>query len=461
MAERVELHNMQLSYIFDGTRFATTIANMLNEVAQHCNSTERFNCHFNAPTAIEAEHCYTNNYSLWGQLVITSDSANNWNPVEIPILYPWHGVFVVASGSGLIRRPATARLKTWRPCLIQCNGLALQYTVKNRVAAWYHTLSRNPTSKIRTVNLPRYVAPTIEHVKNQIPELGNQLDQLQTFLLDISNLMLDDAANSSLNKQLEELKQKVIDLAKQKLLTHSDNLEYQRLCTYEVFLSERFVNLICNKWFSEQSQPQKKYWQSEINGRAIWEDASDEFLKPKHGKYTWLNTITPQNSIELISRLTELSRYGLPRKDVERWGLDKRQNRPEYWCKICPVQTPESEMIGITLNTAAGVTVDGTGELHPSPKSHGLGHSASLIPFYQHTDAARAMIASKGYTQALALDNAEKPLVATGHEDRIRTLLEPPAPSYSQSTFRSAYPPSLLFSPLQQNHPTPFAPSPY
>ena len=91
--------------------------------------------------------------------------------------------------------------------------------------------------------------------------------------------------------------------------------------------------------------------------------------------------------------------------------------------KLCPLETPESKEIGLRLFLArdAQLKPDKAGRFEiRSPKGiNFLGLSASLVPFIEHSDGARAMMGGKNLKQALPLEDPEPPLVTTGHEDQV------------------------------------------
>ena len=80
---------------------------------------------------------------------------------------------------------------------------------------------------------------------------------------------------------------------------------------------------------------------------------------------------------------------------------------------LCPVQTPESTDTGLVRFATVGQRDDAPEEL---ADWFDLSASAALIPFVNHDDPARASIGSKNLKQAVPVDCAEPPLVATGWE---------------------------------------------
>lgn len=103
-----------------------------------------------------------------------------------------------------------------------------------------------------------------------------------------------------------------------------------------------------------------------------------------------------------------------------------RNLRPEHIGMFCPVETPESENIGLVLHLARQADPgnwSGSEELFSAPgqidSNNFLGLSASLVPFIQHNDPTRAMMGAKNMKQALPLASAEPPLIQTGFEAEV------------------------------------------
>ena len=113
-------------FAFDGDAVAASVASMLNEVAECTKEQERFKASFKAPDVDEIKDCFNHNCTVWGTLNLsTEDRAleSKSESIDIPILYPFNGVFVLGNGNGQIHRPTKARLMFWQPCLVRRPGL--------------------------------------------------------------------------------------------------------------------------------------------------------------------------------------------------------------------------------------------------------------------------------------------------------------------------------------------------
>lgn len=112
-----------------------------------------------------------------------------------------------------------------------------------------------------------------------------------------------------------------------------------------------------------------------------------------------------------------------------------RNLRPGHRHVFCPVETPESKNIGLSLHLAVGGDVQAWRPDAPQARERQddprclddlrdtgfLGHGACLIPFLQHTDPTRAMLGAKNMKQAVPILGAEPPAVLSGHEARVFT----------------------------------------
>ena len=145
-------------------------------------------------------------------------------------------------------------------------------------------------------------------------------------------------------------------------------------------------------------------------------------------KSNHLVRFAPGNPIDAISLLTQLNRSNLPTAEAERLPAKYRQNHPSFDGRICPVETPESEKVGLTLHFSRGVRLDGprwaTDTSALTPQEH-LGFSASLIPFFEHNDGARNMMGAKNLKQAVSVKARQAPVIATDGADAIKEVVRP------------------------------------
>jgi hypothetical protein len=138
-----------------------------------------------------------------------------------------------------------------------------------------------------------------------------------------------------------------------------------------------------------------------------------------------LQYVDPTNPVDMAARLTRVKRLPMKSGDMGELPAEYRQNHPSFRGRLCPVTTPESELVGLTLQLAEGATVDADGQIRPGPADGPicqLGYGAGLIPFFQHNDGARNMMGAKNLRQALPVAGRKAPVVKTGGEMSVVEL---------------------------------------
>jgi 8-oxo-dGTP pyrophosphatase MutT (NUDIX family) len=358
---------------------------------------------------------------------------------ELDFPYPYHGVFVLQSDDAW-----EAELWTWHPRLAPRPGL---WRVREYQA------SGDPVTEL-IVALP-------DAWKEQLP-LGKPLTKKQSEkllqqrrskarLMLLPPLLTDDA--DGWNQLPEEYHKRLFLFGKDDIqkfweavkrlaespadppaeTVDSQDLACQRLKTYAVHLGERLLR----RWLRELLIETRAVTAAQLRGDVatpsaeVWKELCrqpadcsviDVIGLKKQG---WLHRFEPVNSIAAAAQLTALQRYPLPSNSLEKLPALWRQNHPSFQGWICPVESPETTKVGLTLHLARGVGTDVLGRLVKMAASDGLGYGASLVPFYQYNDAARAMMGAKNLKQALPLINAERPLVITAGEQAIVELTTP------------------------------------
>ena len=102
-------------------------------------------------------------------------------------------------------------------------------------------------------------------------------------------------------------------------------------------------------------------------------------------------------------------------RDSEMPGIRARQ--PEDG--LDATHTPEGKRIGLTRYLTLGSTIDDNRDLQPAPQD-AVGLMAALVPFAQHDDAARVLMASSMMGRAVRPRGAGVSVSRTGFEDLIR-----------------------------------------
>ncbi len=444
MIQNATSRDTPLPFVFDGDAAAESVADMLNEIAEHAGSKERIKASFATPDVDEVKECFKRNCTLWGILTLSPEKDGAWKPVEIPVLYPYHGVFVMGNGNGRFERPAEARLMVWHPCLVRRPGLWLL----RRYSEWgiVKTVINKQPGMTRSAELSFHDGTSLRSVMKEKSESDEDNDGFARPLFLMPCQIREIVSNWGLVPELGALKEFLsganithlcrtecqlllnkinLDKVSDTLFRDDDDLETKRLFTYQVFVIEKIVRYICSGLFAGKAGTDNGYWKTTADGQAIGSYIRKAILSPGRDRYAWMRPFNPRNAAEAVSDLTALSRHGWGKSILDRLPPQSRQNHPSFFGRICPVQTPESEMIGLSLHLAAGAGVGRDGTLKGCSDYWGLGYAAALLPFYQHTDAARAMMGAKNYAQALPVKGAEKPHVTTGMERVISEVLRP------------------------------------
>jgi len=138
------------------------------------------------------------------------------------------------------------------------------------------------------------------------------------------------------------------------------------------------------------------------------------------------------NPVEEMATITKISPVGktvggIPSKQAVQ--LDARNVHPTYFGNIDPLDTSESENVGITqqLTVDAYITsargLFGQKDLNDKEKSGILSTSTSMIPFIENNEGARIIMASNQAKQMLPLKNPEPPIVQSGYESLLTNVL--------------------------------------
>jgi len=455
---------------FDGQAVAEEIAKILNDVAKHAGSKERFRGSFEGPGLAEIMACHARNCTVTATIILSDASADDtsgvppvcpdstatpspvspgrkWSPVNIPVLFPYHGVFVVGNGNGKLKRPEKAKLMAWHPHLQRKPGLWFlndypydkgkqNKTIRLELGTFCGFAICPPTKKSKkaTRTLRTFIpVPALRSLVKQCDQAG----LLKLKKLVGNQIMIGKDLRHEIGLELGNIGgSKSIEWGKTRFYDRQD-ITTQNLCTYSAFLIEHICSYICNGWLKEDGSPDVSYWEDSgapsekysdqrcVDGLAITSYIRNKILKSGEGSYNFLKTFEPRNAADAISMLTSFSRYRSV--NLDSFPASGRQNHPSFFQRVCPVQTPESEKVGLTLHIAAGAEVDIHGGIHKSKNPSGLGYAAAMIPFYHHTDSARAMLGAKNYVQALpaATGHAEPPKVKTGMEDEAVNILKP------------------------------------
>lgn len=233
-------------------------------------------------------------------------------------------------------------------------------------------------------------------------------------------------------EKLHETARSLIPESKTEIKDEED-LCHRRLFTFPVWLKDRIISRLIDEVFGRKNilpHPNPKDVWEKLRNKNIGETLIPPFkhLQAKRK----ISFIEPVNAVDMASLLTRFQRLETKKGVMERLPHIFRQNHPSFRGVVCPVQSPESERVGLTLHLSkeASCRLDPDGFLNKiaeeSPKADlELGYGAGLIPFYQHNDGARSMMGAKNLRQALPLKNRKPPLVTTGGEKELIDFVKP------------------------------------
>ena len=222
-------------------------------------------------------------------------------------------------------------------------------------------------------------------------------------------------------------------------VTDEDDLDHRALMTFPVWMKFRLCDLLIRRILASDKElltAKSDSGRNETFARA-WKKVTDaafvleQRLVPvkalvHSGR---LHHCDPLNPVDMASMLTQFSRSGARRDVLEMLPAEYRQNHPSFQGRICPVQTPESALVGLSLHLARGAMVTPNGLIRPASAGRDLsvelGVSASLIPFYQHNDCTRSMMGAKNLRQALPVRGRTSPLVKTSTEANAIAFVQP------------------------------------
>ncbi|MBT3191138.1 MAG: hypothetical protein HN341_01155, partial [Verrucomicrobia bacterium] len=382
----------------------------------------------------EADLCLKTNATLMLTAAISSQSCGPLAEVRVP--YPYHGVFIRHAWNDDKTQQNRAVLQVWRPCLVPRPGLWFIRDKKKGQAPFRAEMGLGCTWRIcekdKKSKRRKYVSilarsAALEQINQLSAGLGGKVvSDLKDFLSAPAHGVLTEEDQQYLREILERVASSAEITAATQLHLYQSDLQYQRLYTYSVFLVENLAQMLAQTLSIEGGGARLS--SSSLQSALRKADLTPLFLyRMTHPEGSvLLHPFTPLNGADAISELTSFCRYNMSSKSTKLHAPRGRQNHPSFDGIVCPVETPESDQVGITLHTAAGVETDGIGvPIVPRSPTHGLGYAAALLPFYHHNDAARSMMGAKNLVQAVPVVGAEAPLITTGHEDEIERALGP------------------------------------
>ncbi|RCK78223.1 MAG: DNA-directed RNA polymerase beta subunit [Candidatus Ozemobacter sibiricus] len=166
-------------------------------------------------------------------------------------------------------------------------------------------------------------------------------------------------------------------------------------------------------------------------------------LTPKTIPLRWLfRFCVLEDETNPLARATQ--RHSVLRQRVKDWDTKHERERykvlhprsahyaardvhPSFRGAICPIESPESTLVGLSVQKAAGAAIDPlTGRLTPAPFDDTAAFCSIgtlQVPFLSHNHSPRLMMGGKNLKQALPPIVPETPLVRTGWEERVPAIL--------------------------------------
>lgn len=194
-----------------------------------------------------------------------------------------------------------------------------------------------------------------------------------------------------------------------------DDLAKRRLMTFP----RKLLNRLCMKMKEAKDIFDAGYWERKcLVPATTWLESRASLLRRANSN----------NAIDLMSQIAGVRRYLVSRAGAMGYAIAKRMNHPSFDGRICPVDTPESEMVGISLQLARGAWVDKDGEIHPAESestTDRVSWGTAQIPFSHNNDGARDMMSAKNLRQATPVLGREVPSVRTGAETALAVAMAP------------------------------------
>ncbi len=351
------------------------------------------------PTADDAKFAYANNVDLTGRFCI---SFSDGDSREFGISLPYHGVFVTR-GAGAENKDAPQRL-IWSSWLGEMPGLRKVRVPNGKELEFRLGLPDGRFIRIGGEKLSKSDQYDIAFVHWWAKFFPNVYDAV----LDYADLKEWAQANQDKIETFD-----------------ADDLGHRMAVTFPVWLRNRLLRLYY------------RFFVLKDGTRDSWSDLAAELVPISsigERRFNGFDVIRPDNILEAAGRICGIKRFKLSRSHVGFLPAEFRQNHPSFEGRICPIESPESEMVGIQLQLARGVWVDETGQINA--KSGRLGDAAllsrppvswctSLIPFLNHNDDARSMMGAKNMRQGVPVSGAEAPCVKSGGEAGLVAFMRP------------------------------------
>jgi hypothetical protein len=389
------------------------------------------------PTQEDARRAFETNGDLRGR--VRMDWAGESLEIETPM--PFHGVF-------LSRRPESQKgfVSVWAPWLAEAPGFRVFRPTsqsKRGEVKWRAGLPGGKFAEATLSQMSKSEAANLERLP-YFGSPGNYPEWLQPALAVCGLREAQGKAEDMPLAWQDLLTAHQADLSNPEHHTDQDDLEHRVLMTYPVWLKHRIAGELLKVAEAVKAGHLGKQMLSVLAGLregspGLAEEAwatvvarqalvADRLLWSIHCHQSadHADLIDPINPLDLVSRITRVKRIHLPASKLAEVAAEFRQNHPSFRGRLCPVESPESEQVGLTLQLAAGANVDFNGRIQPTTDpALQLGYGAGLIPFFAHNDGARNMMGAKNLRQAVPVRKRMRPAVETGGEATVEAFSAP------------------------------------
>ena len=430
-------------YLFDVVAFEAVIQSRLETAFAEklgLGGEHGFGVRVIVPGEDSARKCLANNQTLKGYIELRWTGSDQ--VVEIAFPCPFDGVFLLHADSD-----SKAGAWVWRPRLVAKLGVhRVQRFRKNAASDWLQIGFPGMWSLL--VPLERdAAAKALNRWKERFPWRGKVLlpnalmhagsDGARNGLVALAEMFPDGLGRLG-KKKADRDKEKLLQWLEQIVLEHrdtdepatdADGLDCQRLATYTSYLIERLMLLLV-PYAGRARQRPERLWKALVGDAEAMAGKLFPLRARQNGPGRGglldeglLHPFRPINGLDALSQLSAFQRRGGRAEVLDYLPPVERQNHPSFRGLVCPVDSPESRRVGVTLHLARGALCDALGHL-AAVESDGLdrdlGVGASLVPFYQYNDGARCMMGAKNLKQAVPVRGAALPGVCTGHEAEMR-----------------------------------------
>lgn len=126
----------------------------------------------------------------------------------------------------------------------------------------------------------------------------------------------------------------------------------------------------------------------------------------------------PYNPLGEISALTQSTIIGPGTFNKAKVPNHLKNIDDSHYGIFCPADTPDRDGCGVILNFCPGAKIQENGRMVESDLDMVCSHPITLVPFLSNNDQTRLQMASGQMKQSILLENASKPFIKTGWEDK-------------------------------------------